>query len=82
MFKNFSPGLLGMRGIWHCHGEAVPLLPVGLDVFCEMHSEDLTEPQSKMHDSDFHRASENEVRVLNEKTVKRLYSAGFDALVK
>jgi hypothetical protein len=33
----FSPGLLGLYELWHCHDKAVPLLPVGLDVFCELH---------------------------------------------
>jgi hypothetical protein len=28
--------LLGLYGVWHFHDE-VPLLPVGLDVFCELH---------------------------------------------
>jgi hypothetical protein len=32
-----SPGLLGLRGVWHCRDEAVLLLPVGLDAFCELH---------------------------------------------
>jgi hypothetical protein len=35
----FSPGLLRLYGVWHCHDEALPLLPVGLDVFCELHPE-------------------------------------------
>jgi hypothetical protein len=29
----FSPGLLGLYGVWHCLDEAVLLLPVSLDVF-------------------------------------------------
>jgi hypothetical protein len=33
----FSLGLLGLYGVWHCHDEAVPLLPVGLEVFWELH---------------------------------------------
>jgi hypothetical protein len=32
----FSPGLLGLYGLWHCYDEAVTLLPVGLDVFCDL----------------------------------------------
>jgi hypothetical protein len=35
----FSSGLLGLCGVWHCHDEAVTLLPGGLDVFCEKHPE-------------------------------------------
>jgi hypothetical protein len=35
----FSPGLLGLYQVWHCYDEAVPLLPVGLDVFCVLHPE-------------------------------------------
>jgi hypothetical protein len=38
-----SSGLLGLYGFWHCHDEAVPLLPVGLDVSCELHPEASTE---------------------------------------
>jgi hypothetical protein len=29
----FSPGLIGLYVVWHCHYEAVPILPVGL-TFC------------------------------------------------
>jgi hypothetical protein len=39
----FSPGLLGLYGVWQCHDEAVPLLPVGPEVFCELHPEASTE---------------------------------------
>jgi hypothetical protein len=39
----FPPGLLGLYGVCHCHDEAVPLLPVDLDVFCESHPEASTE---------------------------------------
>jgi hypothetical protein len=28
-----------LYGVWHWHDEAVPLLPVGLDVFCKLHPE-------------------------------------------
>jgi hypothetical protein len=35
----FSPGLLGLYGIWQCHDEAAPLLPVDMNVFCELHPE-------------------------------------------
>jgi hypothetical protein len=31
--------LLGLYGVWHCHDEAIPLLPVGLDAFCELYFE-------------------------------------------
>jgi hypothetical protein len=29
----FSPGLLGLYGVWHCHNEAQYLMSVDLDVF-------------------------------------------------
>jgi hypothetical protein len=32
----FSPGLLRLYGLWHCYDEAVTLLPVGMDVFCDL----------------------------------------------
>jgi hypothetical protein len=35
----FSPELLGLYEVLHCHDEAVSLLPVGLDVFCQLHPE-------------------------------------------
>jgi hypothetical protein len=44
----FCPGLLGLNGVWHCHGEAVPFLPVVLDVFGELHLEASTELHSMM----------------------------------
>jgi hypothetical protein len=44
---------------WHCHEEAVPLLPFGLEIFCELHLEALTELHSSMQNSHFHHASEN-----------------------
>jgi hypothetical protein len=62
----FSPRLLGLYGVWHCHVEAVPLLPVGLDIFCELHLEASTELQSTMQNSHFRHASENLLRVLSE----------------
>jgi hypothetical protein len=62
----FSLGLLGLYGVWHCHDEAVPLLTVGLDVFCELHSEASTELHSTMQNSHFHHASENWLTVLPE----------------
>jgi hypothetical protein len=51
--------LLGLYGVWHCHEKAVPLLPVGLDVFCELHPEASTELHGMMQNSHFHHASEN-----------------------
>jgi hypothetical protein len=45
MFTKFSQGL---DGVGHFHDEAVPLLLVGLDVFCELHTEIATELHSKM----------------------------------
>jgi hypothetical protein len=44
----FSPGLLGLYVVWHCHDEAIPLLPVGLDIICELYSEASTELHSMM----------------------------------
>jgi hypothetical protein len=60
------PGLLGLYGVWHCHDEAVPLLPVGLDVFCELRPEASTELYTMMQNLHFHRASENGLTVLPE----------------
>jgi hypothetical protein len=65
VFK-LSPGLLGLYGVWHCHDEAVPILPVGLDVFCELHPEALTEFHSTMQNSRFNHTSENWLTVLSE----------------
>jgi hypothetical protein len=59
-------GLLGLYGVWHCHDEAVPLLPAGLDVFCELHPEASTELHSTMQISHFRHASENWLPVLPE----------------
>jgi hypothetical protein len=56
--------LLGLEGVWHCHDEAVPLLSVGLDVFCELHPEDSTELHTTMQNSRFHHTSENGLTVL------------------
>jgi hypothetical protein len=44
----FSPGLLVLHGIWHCHDEIVSLLPADLEVFCELHPEASTELHSTM----------------------------------
>jgi hypothetical protein len=44
----FSPGLLEQYGVWHCDDEGVTLLPVGLDVFCELHPKASTEIHSMM----------------------------------
>jgi hypothetical protein len=77
MFKKFSTGLLGLYEVWHCHDEAVPLTPLGLDVFCELHPEDSTQPNSTMHNSHFHQASENELAVFPETTTKRRLCCGF-----
>jgi hypothetical protein len=62
--SEFSPGLLGLYGVWHCHDEVVPLLPVGLEVFCELHHEASTELHTTMQNSHFHHSSENELTVL------------------
>jgi hypothetical protein len=60
----FSPGVLGLCEVWHCHDEAVPLLPVGLDIFCKLHPEASTELQNMKQNSHFHHASENGLTVL------------------
>jgi hypothetical protein len=51
-----SPGLLGLHGVWH-HDKAATLLPVGLDIFCELHPKASTELHSMMQNSHFHKAS-------------------------
>jgi hypothetical protein len=62
----FSPGLPELCGVWHCHDEAVPLLPVGMDVFCKLHAETSTELHSMMQNSNFYHASENGLTALPE----------------
>jgi hypothetical protein len=62
----FSPGLLGLYGIWNYHDEAVPLFPVDPDAFCELHPKASTELHSMMQNSHFHQASENGLTVLPE----------------
>jgi hypothetical protein len=62
----FSPGLLVLYGVWHCHDEAVPLLSVGLDVSRELHPEASAELHSMMQNSHFHLASKNDLTVLPE----------------
>jgi hypothetical protein len=66
----FSPELLGLYRIWHCHDEAVSIFQVGLDVFCELHPEASTELRGMMQNSHFHHTSENGLTVLpdNPKT--------------
>jgi hypothetical protein len=70
VFLEFSPGMFGLYGVWHCHDEAVPFLPVGLDVFCKLHPKASTEHHSMMQNSLFHRPSQNGLTVLpqNPKT--------------
>jgi hypothetical protein len=63
----FSPELLRLYyGVWHHHDEAVPLLPVDLEVFCELHPKASAELHSMMQNSHFHHASENGLTVLPE----------------
>jgi hypothetical protein len=73
----FSSGLLGLYGVWHCHDEAVPFSPVRLDIFFELHPEASTELHSTMQNSHFHHASENGLTVLqkNPKTVSITFPA-------
>jgi hypothetical protein len=61
-----SPGLLGLYGIWYSHDKAVPLLPVGLDVFCELHPEASIELHTMIQKSHCHHTSENGLTVLPE----------------
>jgi hypothetical protein len=61
-----SPGLLRLYGLWHCHDEAVALLPVGLGIFCELHPQVSTELYSTMQNSHFQCTSENGPTVLPE----------------
>jgi hypothetical protein len=44
----FSPGLLGLFGVWHCYDKAVHLLPFVLDVFCKLYPKASTELRSMM----------------------------------
>jgi hypothetical protein len=62
--------LFELYEVWHCHDAAILLLPVGLDVFCELHPDASTELHSTMHNSHFHHASENGLTILpkNPKT--------------
>jgi hypothetical protein len=62
----FPPGLLRLYGVWHCLDKAVPLLPVGLNVSCELQPEVSKELHSMMQNSHFHHASENGLTVLPE----------------
>jgi hypothetical protein len=66
----FCHVLLRLYGVWHCHDEAVPLLPFSLDVFCELHPEASTELHNTIQNSHFHHISENRLTVLpdNPKT--------------
>jgi hypothetical protein len=62
----FSPESLKLYGVWHWHDEAVSLLPVGLDVLCELHPRASTELHNTRQNSNFHQASENGLTVLPE----------------
>jgi hypothetical protein len=55
--------LLQLYGAWHCDDEAIPLLPVGRDIFCELHPEASTELHSMMQNSHFCHASENDLKI-------------------
>jgi hypothetical protein len=50
----------------YCRDEAVPLLPVGLNVYCEMNPEASTELHSMMQNSHFNHTSENVLTTLHE----------------
>jgi hypothetical protein len=62
----FSPGLLWLYVVWHFHDEVIPLLPDGLEVFCELHPEASTVLHSMTQNLHFHHASENALTVLPE----------------
>jgi hypothetical protein len=59
----FFPGLLRLYWVWHCHDEAVPLLLVGLDFFCELHPKASTVLHRMMQNSHLHHASESGLRI-------------------
>jgi hypothetical protein len=67
----FSPGLLGLYGVWHYHDEAAPLLPVSLDVFCELQPKASTEFHSMIQSSHFHHTSVNGLTALPENPTTR-----------
>jgi hypothetical protein len=52
--------------MWNYYDEALPLVPVGPDIFCELHPEASTEPHTMMQNSHFHWASGNGLTVLPE----------------
>jgi hypothetical protein len=58
--------LLGLYVVWNCHDEAVQLLLLGLEVFCELHPEASTELHNTMQNSHLHHASEKGLTVLPE----------------
>jgi hypothetical protein len=62
----FYPWLFGLYGVWSCNDEAVHVLPVGLEVFCELHPDASTELHSTVQNSHFHHASENWLTELPE----------------
>jgi hypothetical protein len=64
--------LLWLYGVWHYHDEAVPLLPEGLDVFCELHLKASTELHSTMQNSHFDHTSENGLTVPPDNSKTRL----------
>jgi hypothetical protein len=62
----FYLGSLELYVFRHCHHQATTLLPVNLDVFCELNPEASTELHNPMQNSHFHRASENGLAILPE----------------
>jgi hypothetical protein len=50
-FLNSLLGSLGLHGVWCYYDEAVPLLPVGLEVFCVLHPEASAELDITMQNS-------------------------------
>jgi hypothetical protein len=61
----FCPGLVELYGALH-YDDEVPLLPVGLDVFYELHPEASIKFHSTMQNSHFHHALENILTVLRK----------------
>jgi hypothetical protein len=49
----FSSRLFGLYGVWHFHDKAVLILPVGLDVSCELHPDTSTELLQYLYDAEF-----------------------------
>jgi hypothetical protein len=58
VLPEFSPELLRLYRVWFCNDKAVSLLPVGLDIFYELHPEASIELNSTMQNLHFHHTFE------------------------